>query len=161
MPNDNNHTTVRRVNPGILEIIIFSIALIFVFFSRLYSYLLFHSIAELFSIIIAGGVFLVGWNSRKYMKCSFFLVLGISSLFIAVIDLIHTLAYSGMNIFVGYTANLPTSLWIAARYLQAGSCLFASFLIKKNIKPSYLFILYLSVALILVLLIFVNLFRVC
>jgi len=161
MSNDNNHTTVRRVNPEILEIIIFSIALIFVFFSRFYSYLLFHSIAELFSIIIAGGVFLVGWNSRKYMKSSFFLVLGISSLFIAVIDLIHTLAYSGMNIFVGYTANLPTSLWIAARYLQAGSCLFASLLIKKSIKPSYLFITYLSVAFILVFLIFATLFPVC
>ncbi len=161
MSNDNNHTTVRRVNPEILEIIIFSIALIFIFFSRFYSYLLFHSIAELFSIIIAGGVFLVGWNSRKYMKSSFFLVLGISSLFVAVIDLIHTLAYSGMNIFVGYTANLPTSLWIAARYLQAGSCLFASLLIKKNIKPSYLFITYLSVALILVLLIFATIFPVC
>ncbi len=158
---ENNGTYSRKINPEILEIFIFSIALIFVFFSRFYSYLLFHSIAELFSIIIAGGVFLVGWNSRKYMKSSFFLVLGISSLFVAVIDLIHTLAYSGMNIFVGYTANLPTSLWIAARYLQAGSCLFASFLIKKNIKPSYLFITYLSVALILLLLIFATIFPVC
>ncbi len=142
------------------EIIVFFMALIFVYLSSLYSYLLFHTIAELFSIVIAGGVFLVGWNSRKYMENSFFLVLGVSSLFIAIIDLIHTLAYSGMNIFVGYTANLPTSLWIAARYLQAGSCLFASSLIKKVIKPLFLIIGYLILTILLVFLIFTNLFPV-
>ncbi len=158
---ENNGTHSRKINTELLEIIIVLLAIFLVYLTRLYSYLLFHSIAELFSIIIAGGIFLVGWNSRKYMNNSFFLVLGVSSLFIAVIDLIHTLAYSGMNIFTGYDANLPTSLWIAARYLQAGSCLFASLLIKKTIQPIYLFITYLSVALILVFLIFATLFPVC
>ena len=158
---ENNGTDTRKINTELLEIIIVLLAIFLVYLTRLYSYLLFHSIAELFSIIIAGGIFLVGWNSRKYMNNSFFLVLGVSSLFIAVIDLIHTLAYSGMNIFTGYDANLPTSLWIAARYLQAGSCLFASLLIKKTIQPIYLFITYLSVALILVFLIFATLFPVC
>ncbi|TET59271.1 MAG: PAS domain S-box protein [Promethearchaeota archaeon] len=158
---ENNGTHSRKINTELLEIIIVLLAIFLVYLTRLYSYLLFHSIAELFSIIIAGGIFLVGWNSRKYMNNSFFLVLGVSSLFIAVIDLIHTLAYSGMNIFTDYDANLPTSLWIAARYLQAGSCLFASLLIKKTIQPIYLFITYLSVALILVFLIFATLFPVC
>ncbi|MCK4479667.1 MAG: PAS domain S-box protein, partial [Candidatus Lokiarchaeota archaeon] len=158
---ENNGTHPRKINTELLEIIIVLLAIFLVYLTRLYSYLLFHSIAELFSIIIAGGIFLVGWNSRKYMNNSFFLVLGVSSLFIAVIDLIHTLAYSGMNIFTGYDANLPTSLWIAARYLQAGSCLFASLLIKKTLQPIYLFITYLSVALILVFLIFATLFPVC
>lgn len=158
---ENNGTHSRKINTELLEIIIVLLAIFLVYLTRLYSYLLFHSIAELFSIIIAGGIFLVGWNSRKYMNNSFFLVLGVSSLFIAVIDLIHTLAYSGMNIFTGYDANLPTSLWIAARYLQAGSCLFASLLIKKTLQPIYLFITYLSVALILVFLIFATLFPVC
>ena len=158
---ENNGTDPRKINTELLEIIFVLLAIFLVYLTRLYSYLLFHSIAELFSIIIAGGIFLVGWNSRKYMNNSFFLVLGVSSMFIAVIDLIHTLAYSGMNIFTGYDPNLPTSLWIAARYLQAGSCLFASLLIKKTIQPIYLFITYLSVAFILVFLIFATLFPVC
>jgi len=161
MLNENNQTTSHKVNPEIIEILVFSIALLFTFFSRIYNYLLFHSIAEIFSIVIAGGVFFVGWNSRKYMENSFFLVIGISSLFIGVIDLIHTLAYTGMNIFEGYTANLPTSLWIAARYLQASSCLMASLLIKKKIKPSYFIIIYLSFTIIIIVLIFANLFPVC
>jgi len=161
MLNENNQTDSHNINPEILEIVVFIIALLFVFLTSIYSYLLFHSIAELFSIIIAGGVFLVGWNSRKYMESSFFLVIGISSLFIGVIDLIHTLAYSGMNIFIGFTSNLPTSLWIAARYLQAGSCLFASFLIKRKINSLLLIIGYLIVTVVLVVLIFANLFPIC
>ena len=52
-------------------------------------------------------------------------MLGVSFLFVGIIDLIHTLAYSGMGIFVGYSSNLPTQLWISARYIQALSFLFA------------------------------------
>ncbi|MBC7236697.1 MAG: PAS domain-containing protein, partial [Chloroflexi bacterium] len=59
----------------------------------------------------------------------YLLLLGISSLFVGSIDLIHVLAYKGMGIFPGYDANLPTQLWIAARYLQSLSLLGASALI--------------------------------
>lgn len=161
MLDEDNQTTSPKVNPEYFEILVFSLALIFTIFSRIYSYLLFHSIAEIFSIVIAGGVFFVGWNSRRYMENSFFLVLGVSSLFIGVIDLIHTLAYTGMSIFEGFTTNLPTSLWIAARYLQAISCLLASFLIKKKIKPIFLIVSYLGVTIMLIVLIFVKWFPLC
>ena len=161
MLNENNQTTSRKVNPEYFEILVFSVALLFTFFSRIYSFLLFHSIAEIFSIVIAGGVFFVGWNSRRYMENSFFLVLGVSSLFIGIIDLIHTLSYSGMAIFTGFSPNLPTSLWIAARYLQAISCLLASLLIKRIVKPIILIVSYLGATILLVVLIFVKLFPLC
>jgi PAS domain S-box-containing protein len=161
MLNENNQTTSPKVNPEIFEVLIFSIALFFTYISSFYKYLLFHSSAEIFSIVIAGGVFFVGWNSRKYMENSFFLVLGVSSLFIGAIDLIHTLAYTGMNIFEGYSSNLPTSLWIAARYLQASSCLMASLVIKRNLKPIFLIISYLGVTIVLIVIIFAELFPIC
>ncbi|MHA2391855.1 MAG: sensor histidine kinase [Promethearchaeota archaeon] len=161
MSEKKNLDYQRKVNPEILEVAILALGLILISISRVYSFLLFHSIAEIFSIIIAGGVFLVGWNSRKYMKSSFFLIIGISSLFIAVIDLIHTLSYSGMNIFLEFDANLPTSLWIAARYLQAGSFLFASLLIKRRIKSLYLGFIYLGAVHVLLVLIFSGYFPVC
>ena len=40
-------------------------------------------------------------------------------MFAAIIDFIHALAYKGMPFLSRYTTNLPTQLWIAARYLQA------------------------------------------
>ncbi|MFW9866666.1 MAG: MASE3 domain-containing protein [Candidatus Thorarchaeota archaeon] len=144
-----------------IEILIFLLGLVLISFTRFINYLLFHSIAEIFSIVIAGGVFFIGWNSRRYMKNSFFLILGISSLYIGIFDLMHTLSYSGMQIFKGYDSNLPTSLWIAARYLQALSLIGAAFMIKRSIKPAYLMCLYLVISVILLFLIFTEYFPIC
>jgi signal transduction histidine kinase len=99
--------------------------------TSLYSYLLFHSIAELFSIVVAWGIFALVWNARPYLDSPFFLFVGIAYLFVGWLDLLHTLAYSGMGVFPGRTANLPTQLWIAARYLQSLSLLAASLLRRK------------------------------
>lgn len=80
-----------------------------------YNYLLFHSLAEIFSIFVACGIFVVAWNSRRFMDNNYLLFLGIAYLFIGGLDLAHTLAYKGMGIFSGYDANLPTQLWISDR----------------------------------------------
>ncbi|MFW9937693.1 MAG: MASE3 domain-containing protein, partial [Candidatus Thorarchaeota archaeon] len=117
-----------------LEYLGLGLGLFLVYIARIYSFLLFHTIAELMSIIIMGGIFIVGWNSRKYMNSSFFLVIGISFLYIAIIDLLHTLAYEDMNIFLGYDSNLPASLWILARYWQASTFLFATLVINRKVN---------------------------
>ena len=39
----------------------------------LYSYLLFHSLAEIFSIIVAFGIFAIAWNLRQIMDNNYFL----------------------------------------------------------------------------------------
>jgi len=126
-----------------------------------YSYLLFHSIAEVISIVISGGIFFIGWNSRKYMNTSFFLIIGTSFLFISAIDLLHTLSYSGMNIFLDYDANLPTQLWIAARYWQSFSYLLASLAINKKVNASYLMGSCMIIISILFYTIFTRLFPTC
>jgi PAS domain S-box-containing protein len=106
------------------------------YFSSLYNFLLFHGIAELFSIAIAFSIFTILWNTRQIHENSFFIIIGIAFLFVGMTDLIHTMAYKGMNIFKGYTADLPTQLWIGARYLQSLSLLMAAFFIKRKIKIS-------------------------
>lgn len=107
-----------------------------------YNFLLFHSLAESFSIVIAFGIFMFVWNLRRFIDNNYFIVIGISYLFISGIELIHTLAYKGMNVFEGHTTNLPTQLWISARYLQSITLFAAPFLIGKKIKTRYLFLIY-------------------
>jgi PAS domain S-box-containing protein len=63
-------------------------------------------------------------------------VLGTAFLFIGIIDLLHTLAYKGMNIFPGYDANLPAQLWIMARYMEAVALLSAPFFLKRLVRYS-------------------------
>jgi len=94
------------------------------------------------------------------MESSFFVVIGISFLFISILDLTHTLAYSGMQIFGEYDANLPTQLWIAARYWQASSYLAATLVINKKINSNYLFMLSATIFIVLMFSIFQGFFPV-
>ena len=82
MLNVTSQESPSRIKSEIIEISILVLGLVLISFTSIVNYLLFHSIAEIFSIVIAGGVFFIGLNSRKYMKSSFFLIIGISSLFV-------------------------------------------------------------------------------
>lgn len=129
----------------ILRIIIGSSLLFALFLASRYNYLLFHSLAELFSIIVAFGIFMIFWNSRHLQENSYFLFIGIAYLFVGSLDLIHTLGYTGMNVFQGYNTNLPTQLWIASRYLEALSLLVALFFIKRKLKIFPVFFIYIII----------------
>lgn len=99
------------------------------------NYLLFHSLAELFSIVIAFGIFVIGWNSRSYFKNNYLLFIGIAYLFVAFFDTLHTLAYKGMGVFKGFDDNnLPPQLWLVARYLESISLLIAPFFFKLKLR---------------------------
>lgn len=115
------------------------------YLASLYSYLLFHTLTEMFSIVVAWGIFVIAWNSREFHQNSYLLFIGIASLFVGVLDLAHTLAYEGMGVFVGYDANLPTQLWIATRYTQSLSLLIAPLVLGRKLKTSWVFSGYLAV----------------
>jgi len=83
-----------------------------------YDYPLFHSIAEMFSIVVACAVFMFSWSSRGYVASRPFLLLGIGYVFVAVLDLLHALTYAGMTVLPSGN-DYATRLWIAARGLQA------------------------------------------
>ncbi|MGZ3525193.1 MAG: MASE3 domain-containing protein, partial [Thermodesulfobacteriota bacterium] len=87
--------------------------------SSLYNYLLFHNLAEIFSIVIAFGIFAIAWNSRLFLDNNYLLFIGIAYLFVGGLDLLHTFSYKGMAIFGESGSNLPTQLWIAARYMES------------------------------------------
>ncbi|MBT4511922.1 MAG: PAS domain S-box protein, partial [Chloroflexi bacterium] len=105
--------------------------------TRIHSYLLFHSFAELFSIVIACGIFIITWNARRFLDNRYLLFIGIVYLFIGFLDLLHTLAYSGLGVFEGYGTNLPTQLWISARYLESLSFLGAFLMLRRSFQPYY------------------------
>lgn len=112
------------------------------YLSSLYNYLLFHSLAEIFSIVVAWAIFIVAWNSRRIMDNNYLLFIGIAFLFIGGLDLVHTLGYRGMEIFHGYTANLPTQLWIAARYMESVSLLIAPLFLGRRLRADLVLMVY-------------------
>jgi len=58
----------------------------------------------LFTVVIAWGIFVVIWNSRRFIDNTYLLFIEIAYLFVAFIDLIHTLAYKGIIIFLVVSA---------------------------------------------------------
>ena len=126
-----------KLSKNLIMILILVSVVVSLYFLSKYNYLIFHTFVELFSIIVAVGVFVLAWNFRSFFKNGYFIFIGIAYLFVASIDLVHTMAYKGMGIFVGYSANLPTQLWISARYLESLSLIIALIFISKKLKYGY------------------------
>ena len=132
------------------------------YLASLYNYLLFHSIAEIFSIVVACGIFMVAWNSRRILDNNYLLLIGIAYLLVGGLDLIHTLAYKGMGVFHGYETNLPTQLWIAARYMESLSLFLAPFFFGRKLRFNLVLVGYALATFLLLLSIFYwNIFPVC
>jgi hypothetical protein len=111
--------TRLNVRPYLSSILLGAVVFCLLYLSRLYSYLLFHSLAELFAIVVAACVFMVIWNSRRLIENQYLLFLGIGSLFIAVIDLLHLLTYWGMGVLPDASADTATQLWLVGQGMQA------------------------------------------
>ncbi len=115
--------------------LIWLLAFLFLYLGSRYNYLLFHSLAELFSIIIAFAIFAIAWNSCRFMTNDYLIFLGTAFLFVSGIDTVHTLAYKGMAGFMGCnTSDLATQLWISARYLESLSLLAAPLFIHRKLR---------------------------
>ena len=124
-----------------LYLLVGILVLLGLYLSSLYNYLLFHSLAELFSIVVACGIFMIAWNSRRFLDNNYLLLIGIAYLFVGGFDLIHILAYKGMNIFQGYETNLPTQLWISARYMESLPLLIAPLFLRRKLKVNLVYLM--------------------
>ncbi|MBN2720097.1 MAG: hypothetical protein JXR72_03230 [Proteobacteria bacterium] len=119
------------------------------------NFLLFHILVESASILIAFAVFIIVLNTKHFLENRYLLFLGLAFPFIGLLDFLHTLAYKGMDIFPGYDSNLPTQLWIQARYLQSVTLLVAPIFLYKKIRVTFVFYLFAAVTAALLLSIFV------
>lgn len=100
------------------------------------NYLLFHGLAEMFGVVIAGGIAMIAWNSRHLVRRHFMLFIGLGYPFVALLGLLHTFAYKGLSVFPSEMgANLPTQLWIAARYLECCTFLAAPHFLNRKLRP--------------------------
>ncbi len=106
------------------------------------NYVLFHTVAEGFALLVAVLIFVVGTRTYKHSGDSFLLFLGNAYLFVAILDFFHTMTYQGMGVFPGYGPDTPTQLWIAGRYVDALSLFAAAFFIRRLFSRTAGFWLY-------------------
>src|SRR5690554_4732586 len=107
-----------------------------------------HTAAEVFSMVIAGGLFMLAWNTRRHEGNHYLLWLGIAYGFVGILDLLHTMSYKGVALELSDTGT-ATELWIAARGMQALALLAAPLFIRRRINVWVTALGFLAVTLIL------------
>lgn len=128
---------MNKARSSTFSLTMLAMLVIGLYLTNLYSYLLFHTLAELFSIIIGGTLFVIAWNSRGFARQTFdyLTFIGIAYLFVSILDLLHTLGFKGMPIFTGYD-YYANQFWVCARFLEAVSLLVPFlFLRRKRALP--------------------------
>ncbi|SCY81552.1 sensor histidine kinase [Alkaliphilus peptidifermentans] len=118
------------------------------------NYLLFHTIVELFSVVVACSISLMAFNNYNISKNHYITFLGIAYGFIAGFDLLHTLAFEGMGVFKVGGNNLATQLWTIARYMESISLLIALLYLKKKLNTKPVIITYLITSLTFLMVVF-------
>lgn len=97
------------------------------------NFLLFHSIVEIFAVIISFSLALIALGTVKISEGSYFTYIGISYGFVGVINIFHILTYKGINLLAS-GPNIPTQLWIFQRYFEVASLLISFYFIDKKVN---------------------------
>ncbi|HPG56171.1 MAG TPA: MASE3 domain-containing protein [Candidatus Wallbacteria bacterium] len=98
------------------------------------NFLVFHLSIEVTVITLAACTAVFTFMTSAIAPDHFLSIIGTSSIFISIINVAHTFAYKGMNIFGNTGANLPTQLWIALKIVDTASFFIAAYYLKKNIN---------------------------
>ncbi len=84
------------------------------------SYLTFHNLIELSSIILSGAIFFVGFYSYSKNRNFRVLVVSCAFLFVAIMDTFHALSFLGMpGFFSSNDVDKAIDYWLPARMVQA------------------------------------------
>ncbi|MFZ2498137.1 MASE3 domain-containing protein [Methanosarcina sp.] len=119
------------------NIIIWIVVTILLYIISLKSFLLFHTLAGLFSALVAYIVFLIIWESKSLLLNRYLLLIGSSFFFIGSFDLLHILAFRGIGILPIIDLKMTNQFWIFARYIESISFMIAPlFLVQNNTEKN-------------------------
>ena len=107
-----------------------------------FNFLLFHTLAEFFAITIAILMCVIAWNMYPFTRNNYLMYLGSGYFWVAILDLMHTLNYKGMGIFLEDGGNTGVQIWIGTRYLEAIILLSAPWFLKNAFNRNYGFIFF-------------------
>jgi len=124
-----------KINIRLLMIaVILAAAAAGLYFVSLYNYTLFKALIELTSIIFGVSAFIITTGATYLTKNGFMLVIAAGIFTSSVLDFLYILSFKGIEIFKGFGTDLPSQLWIGARFIQVAAILAAVFIIKLTLS---------------------------
>lgn len=112
-------------------------------------FLLFHSLVELFAVVVAIISAIVAWHTYALAKNQFLLLLGCGYFFIGGLDLAHMLTFRGLPFLDNNAGNVSLQFWIIARIFEAVLLLVAPLFINAEFRPRNIIIILSSIMLLL------------
>lgn len=82
-------------------------------------YLVFHTVAEGFAIGVGLSLFFIAAPLARAGGSPEAALLGVGYFWVALLDLMHTLTYDGMDLHPAGGANMAAQLWLVGRMLEA------------------------------------------
>jgi signal transduction histidine kinase/DNA-binding response OmpR family regulator len=103
------------------------------------AYTWFHSLAELFTVVIGISLYLVAVQTFTFTSNRYLLIVAVGFFWSSVIDIFHTLTYEGMGHASSYPPDTPPLLWMCARSLQVVAFLVAPLWARTTWSSKYAF----------------------
>ncbi|MCP4322990.1 MAG: hypothetical protein GY787_14325 [Alteromonadales bacterium] len=96
--------------------------------------LLFHTLAELFSIFVGLLMLVVVLNTQHFVHNNFLIYLGVGYFSISVLDALHTFTIKGMPFFNIIDGEITLHLWLYSRLFEALLLLFSPLLLTRELN---------------------------
>jgi diguanylate cyclase (GGDEF)-like protein len=84
-----------------------------------FDFLAFHTLIELFTVIVAMAIAFSGWKARQHLTSNRLIFLSVLYFCVGLIDAAHMSTYKGVALIQHINANTPTQFWIFARLIES------------------------------------------
>ena len=110
-----------------------AVLFVLLYVASLFSYLLFHTLAEIVFIVVCLSVVVLAWSLRPFLDDDFAMLLGVALVFVAGLHIMHIVDYPGLGLVSG-SPDPPTQLWLGARLLLVAAFIASAFVIGKRVR---------------------------
>ena len=118
-PGARTSAAERSISLYLVPFVIGVLVTVLLWLVSQYNFALYHTTVEFATIAISLAIFLLVWNSRKIIDNNYLLFIGVTFIFIAGLDFLHTLVYQGVGIFP-YRRRRPVDTVLDRRTVYAG-----------------------------------------
>jgi hypothetical protein len=136
----------RGISGG-LRVVAVALVAVLVTLTGLVSFLLFHTVAEVMFAVVGFGVLIMAATLRQFLDDDFPVFVGVAVATAALLQLVHTVDFPGMNVISG-TPDTSAQMWVAARLILAASFVVAPFVLGRRLRLRFVAPLYAALALV-------------
>jgi len=121
------------------------------YLSSLHNLVLFHSLVELFAMVVAFSIFVIAWNSREFIRNNYVLLVGLACFFVTVFDLLHVASYNWIDGFYELGPGQSIQFSTVGTALLASSFLIAPLFLGRRLRADVVFGAFLGLSVLMLL----------